>query len=95
MVDEIKAMEISTDNHELIDNLKGLVHWHKSRIKDLELLSAHADAKLDFGDDFTHQLSPAEIKPFRLGIQLAIALLGDLPLKITDVSSIDNEVDHE
>ncbi|MBK5145972.1 hypothetical protein I2494_20085 [Budviciaceae bacterium BWR-B9] len=65
-----------------IEIINLLREWHQEKVDGISLLVEHADKPMDFGNGKTKQLAPEEIKPFRLGVKLALIILGDFPITL-------------
>jgi hypothetical protein len=86
---------VEVDSPELAEVLRKLIAWHESQVRGLSLVLEHKDASIDLGDHSIEAGTELH-RGVRIGVQLALAYLGKLPVyfNVADDNS-DDDTDDE
>lgn len=69
-----------SESQKQFELLEGLVKWHQSKVEGLYLVLDKRDADISMGEDLLIKAGTETYKGVRIGIILALSLLGRLPL---------------
>lgn len=69
-----------SESQKQFELLEGLVRWHQSKVEGLNLVLDKTDADISMGNGLLIKAGTETHKGVRIGIILALSLLGKLPL---------------
>jgi hypothetical protein len=81
---------MSLYDDETVEFVKTLQEWHERQTAQLNTIMEHKDADIELGDR-TIAADSDVAKGIRIGVMLALHLLGKLPFEITCVNDLDDD----
>lgn len=83
------------ENHELIQIIRQLADWHKSKVDDIRMIVETTDADIDLPQlDLVIAADSDKAKWLRIGAHLALIQFERFPVSVTPVSA-DEDCDDE
>ncbi|MGQ3662049.1 hypothetical protein [Citrobacter braakii] len=72
--------------------LQVIREWHQKQVANLNLVTEHKDADLDFGNGLVIKAGTDKAKGFRVGVMIALHYLGTLPTaEYINAGNLDDE----